>query len=180
MGKNIEKSKVSFFASTFSKIDDDYDLLLTFIFVTARYFERKIKEIRNFLFFTFVQRKKFLREKKNFQVTHPSCYWVELLKFFTIKFTHRDVDDAFISGHDNRRLQKAKGGLSKGELTGCTGERGGAAVGCCWLCCEFCRKDPWRDGIMDDSIPRDEGLLRLGTGVMLADGDGTFFFGYEV
>lgn len=30
--------------------------------------------------------------------------------------THRDVDEVFISGHDKRRLQNAKGGFSNGAL----------------------------------------------------------------
>lgn len=111
--------------------------------------------------------------------TATGDFWI-VLKSPTAKSTNRDVDDALISGHESRRLQNTKGGLSSGAAaTGCTGERCCCGAGCCWLWGECCRKDPWRGGIMD-SMPRDEGLRRLlGTWPMLADGDGTFFHLWE-
>lgn len=73
------------------------------------------------------------------------------------EITHPDVDEAFISGHDNLRLQKAKGGRSSGA--GWTGER--------------CRNEPCLGEIML-SIPLDEVRRRDPGNGAVADGDGTF------
>lgn len=74
------------------------------------------------------------------------------------KITHPDVDEAFISGQDNLRLQNAKGGLSNGAC--CTGER-------------LCRNDPCLGEIML-SMPLedarrsepDKGAVAVGEGTL--------------
>lgn len=77
-----------------------------------------------------------------------------------LKITHPDVDDAFISGHDNRRLQNAKGGRSNGA---------------CWTGERLWRNEPCLGGIML-SMPLDDVRRSEQASGAVADGDGTFFF----
>lgn len=102
----------------------------------------------------------FMSSLKVFAKSLSSSLATRVVKFFvTLKITHPDVDEALISGHDNLRLQKAKGGLSNG--TGWTGER-------------FWRKEPCLGGIIL-SIPLDDARRSEPDKGAVADGDGTFF-----
>lgn len=80
-------------------------------------------------------------------------------KSFRSRITHPDVEEAFISGHDNLRLQKARGGLSNGA---------------CWTGDRLCRKEPCLGEIML-SMPLEDVRRRDPGSGAVADGEGTFY-----